>query len=302
MRTVLKWLGFALGAVVLVLVAVLGWASLKFSAKAHSTTTYPLAGFSRHIKGSAARGRYLVTVRMTCVECHGQDLAGGTVIDDPVAGHVHGSNITPFKLKAWSDAEIIRTLRHGVSRDGHPLVIMPSEDYQAMSEPDMADIVAYLRSVPAVERPDLPNSAGPLLKVFWALGKTPQVFGTDMIDHQRPFAPVVKAGVTPAYGKYIFLNTCVGCHRENLQGGPMPGTPPDWAVPANITQDALGSWSEADFIKTLKTGVNPSGAKLRLPMAMILKYTPKFSATELKALWAYIRTVQGTPIKGKTDF
>lgn len=302
MRTVLKVLGFVLGAAVLLLVAVLGWASVKFSAQAHRTTAYPLAGFSQHVKGSAARGKYLVTVRMTCVECHGQDLSGGTVIDDPVAGHVHGSNITPFKLKAWSDAEIIRTLRHGVSKDGHPLLIMPSEDYQSMSEPDMADIVAYLRSVPPVDKPDQPSTAGPLLKVFWALGKTPQVFGIDMIDHQRPFAPVVKAAVTPAFGKYIFMNTCVGCHRENLQGGPMPGTPPDWAVPANITQDALGGWSEADFIKTLKTGVNPSGAKLRLPMAMILKYTPKFSNTELKALWAYIRTVQGTPIKGKTDF
>jgi hypothetical protein len=82
----------------------------------------------------------------------------------------------------------------------------------------------------------------------------------------------------------------------------MPGTPPDWAVPANITQDSLGTWSEKDFVKTLKTGINPSGATLRLPMAKILKYTPKFSDTELKALWAYVKTVQGPGSKTKDGF
>jgi len=303
MRTVLKWLGVAMATVIVLLVLVLGWASMKFSAKAGRTYEYPLVPFSKQVgKGNVQRGKYLVTVRMTCIECHGEDLAGGTVIDDPVAGHVHGRNITPAKLKAWSDAEIVRTLRHGTSRDGHPLLIMPSEDYQSMCEQDMRDIVAYLRTVKAVEKADQPNSAGPLLKMFWALGKTPQVFGMDMIDHNRPWAPKVRESVTPAFGKYIFMNTCVGCHRENLKGGPMPGTPPDWAVPANITQDSLGTWSEADFLKTLKTGVNPSGAKLRLPMAMILKYTPKFSDTELKALWAYVKTVKGSAEKGKDGF
>jgi len=301
MRTFLKWVGVVLGAIVVVVIGVLGWASMKVSMHRNHVYAFPLVAMDAS-KGNAARGKHLVQVRMTCVECHGKDLAGGTVIDDPVAGHIHGSNITPAKLKSWTDGEIARTLRHGVAKDGHPLMIMPSEDYQAMSETDMRDIIAYLRTVPAVERADVPSTAGPLLKVFWALGKTPQVFPVDMVDHARPFAAAVREGVTPAFGKYIFLNTCVGCHRENLKGGPMPGTPPDWAVPANITQDSLGTWSEADFIKTLKSGVNPSGSKLRLPMAMILKYTPEFSTTELRALWAYIRTVKGEPAKGKDDF
>ena len=303
MRTVLKWLGIVLGSVLVLLLGVLGWASLKVSARLSEKRSYPAVVFSKHLpKPSAKRGKHLVEVRMTCVECHGPDLAGGTVVDDPVAGRIHGRNITPAKLKGWTDEEIARTLRHGVSRDGQPLVIMPAEDYQSMSETDMRDIIAYLRTVKAVDKPDMPNTLGPLLKIFWALGKTPQVFPVDMVDHARPFAPAVREGVNAAFGKYVYLNTCAGCHRENLAGGPMPGTPPDWAVPANITQDALGDWNEAGFVKTLRTGVNPSGTKLRAPMTMILKYTDKFTKTEIRALWAYIRTVKGPAGKGKNAF
>jgi len=302
MRTVLKGLGILVGGVIGLVLLVYLFASAKLEAKLHHHYPFPPEPLTLSVaKADVAHGRHLATVRMECIECHGKDLAGGTVIDDPVAGHVHGSNITPFKLKTWTDAEIARTLRHGVAKDGHPLIIMPSEDYQSMSEKDMVDIIAYLRSVPAVDKPDQPSTAGPLLRIFWALGKTPVVFGVDMIDHAKPFAPAVKEAVTEEFGRYIAMNTCVGCHRTDFRGGPMPGTPPDWVVPANITQESLGTWSEADFIKTLKTGVNPGGSTLRMPMAMNIKYTAQWSETEYKAVWKFLKTVKGKPA-GKDGF
>src|SRR5262249_42761105 len=37
-----------------------------------------------------ARGDHLVHGRYVCVECHGQNFGGGTMVDDPMIGTVHG--------------------------------------------------------------------------------------------------------------------------------------------------------------------------------------------------------------------
>src|SRR5688572_20166737 len=40
------------------------------------------------------RGSHLVSARYVCVECHGQDLGGGTMLDAPVIGRFFGPNLT----------------------------------------------------------------------------------------------------------------------------------------------------------------------------------------------------------------
>ena len=295
MRTVLKWLGYALGSVVALVLVIVGWSTLKYDREIASRKSYPPVHLSRPAStGNVAHGKHLVRVRLECVECHGTDLSGNTVVEDPMAGSIHGRNITPFKLKAWTDDEIATVLRHGISRDGHPLIIMPADDYQHMSESDLIDVIAYVRSVPAVNKADVPSRAGPLLRFFWAIGKAPFLVPSGHIDHAKAFDPAVPEKPTKEFGRYIVHNLCAGCHRNDLRGGPMNGAPPDWVAAANITQDALGTWSEADFIRTLKTGVNPSGSKLRLPMSMNIKYTAQWSDTEYKAVWAFLKTVKGS--------
>lgn len=298
MRTVLKGLGYVLLALVAVVGLVVGWSTVRYRMELRHRYVFPSVHLSRPAKtGNLAHGKRLVTIRLECVECHGKDLAGGTVVEDPVAGHVYGANITPAKLKDWTDDEIATVLKHGVARDGHPLVIMPSEDYQNMSEADLIDVIAYLRSVPAVVKADRPSHAGPLLRFFWATGKAPFLLPVGEIDHAKGFAPAVPEAPTEAFGRYMVTNLCIGCHQPSLKGGPMPGAPPDWVPAANITQDSLGTWSEADFIKTLKTGVNPSGSALRMPMKMNIKYTAQWTDVEYKAAWAYLKTVKGAPDK-----
>lgn len=295
MKRILKVIGVLFGVLVLAVAGLVGWGYAGIAGKMKKTYDIPPVKLSRPAStGNVARGRYLTTVRMTCVECHGDDLAGGTVIEDPMAGNLYGRNITPFKLKDWTDGEIARVMKHGLDRNGHALRIMPAEDYQHMSETDMIDIIAYLRTVPAVAKPDRDSNVGPLMAVLISAGQVAQGFPAESVDHDRPFPPPVREAVTVEFGRYIYNNTCVGCHRPDHKGGKIKGTPPDWFPAANLTQDALAGWTEADFIKTLKTGVNPSGSALRNPMTLILKYTPKFSDTELKALWKYLKTVKGT--------
>ena len=54
-------------------------------------------------------------------------------------------------LKDWSDGEIVRAIREGLDRDGRPLLIMPSDAFHHLSDDDVQNLVAYLRSQPAVQ-------------------------------------------------------------------------------------------------------------------------------------------------------
>jgi hypothetical protein len=81
----------------------------------------------------------------------------------------------------------------------------------------------------------------------------------------------------------------MGCHGPEFKGGPIPGGDPNWPPAANLTPDALGGWTEAQFLAALRTGKNPSGAELRPPM--VIRYTAQFTDAELKALWAYLQSL-----------
>ena len=109
------------------------------------------------------RGFYLVTIAH-CMECHsplgpkGRDFTkmggGGFEFKGPFGVSV-SRNITSSKTKglgAWTDAEIKRAITQGVSRDGSKLKPpMGFVFYAKMKPEDLDDIVAYLRTVPAID-------------------------------------------------------------------------------------------------------------------------------------------------------
>lgn len=117
------------------------------------------------LRDRVKRGFYLATIAH-CMECHARRPdgvhdyknwwgKGGYVFKGP-QGAVVTSNITSHKtagIGAWSDAEIRRSLTHGVSRDGRPL--RPPMDrqgfYSRMSAVDLDALVAWVRTIPPLE-------------------------------------------------------------------------------------------------------------------------------------------------------
>jgi mono/diheme cytochrome c family protein len=99
-----------------------------------------------------------------CQSCHGNDLSGSTMAR-PMS-QAYAANLTPDRLTGlgeWADVEIVRALRAGVDNQGQQLCpTMPI--YADMSDVEAWSIVAYLRSVPPVSRPDLPPSMCPPIK------------------------------------------------------------------------------------------------------------------------------------------
>jgi len=298
MKKLLKFLGTLL---LLLVVFALGlYAYASHDTGRAQAKVYEIAAPTFAASGTpeeAERGRNVVAA-MGCKECHKADLGGGVVIDGGPIGVIVAPNISPGAPQApRSLAHFERVVRHAVSADGHPLVFMPSEDYDELSDADVAAMYTYLRGEPAVATVQPPSSIGPLAKVLHLFGRFP-LFPAEIIDHAKASAPKSEPAheVTAEYGRYL-AQVCTGCHRGDLSGGLQmaPGTP----VTANLTPDASGlkGWTEADFLVAMRDGKRPNGTLI--DPFMPWRTFSHMGEVELKALWAYLQTLPPTP-KPKT--
>jgi hypothetical protein len=86
-------------------------------------------------------------------------LSGGTVgFEIPGMGIFWAPNLTPSEtgLGNWTDEEIATAITGGLRPDRRILApAMPWPAYAALSEADVAALVSYLRSLPAIDAPRL---------------------------------------------------------------------------------------------------------------------------------------------------
>jgi len=285
----------ALVAIVLIAVAAVDVVSNGKLNKTYDIPPQALALAVPSDAASVARGRHLAVAIGKCVVCHGADL-GGTVFLDVPPFRVIAPNLTRGDGGAgrtFSDADFVRAIRHGVDPSGRPLLIMPSDDYAHFTNADLADIIAYVKSVAPVDR-QLPNTVvRPLGRFLLAIGKLPDPPAAS-IDHGAPPPADMLPSVSVAYGRYIAqTGGCIGCHGAGLSGGPIPGLPPNAPPAQNITPAGIGAWSDADFIRALRVGKRPDGSTMNrlMPWAE----TSLMTDDELKALLLYLRSVPPRP-------
>ena len=267
--------------------AIAGFAKLNQS----YNTTNPVPNIK--VQGTAeqiARGEKFANF---CANCHGnhgnlplsgQDFTEG---GGPPFGTLFAPNLTPAgDLKNWSDGEIVRAIREGVHKNGRSLVIMPSDIFHNMSDADVQSIVAYLRSTPAVT-PDTPVNN---LNIIGALFVNVVPAQTHQAAITQPIvAP--PAGTTADYGTYLVnVIGCRQCHGPDLAGGVAD---PNGGPPAGPNLTVLvPKWSEAEFMKTIRTGTDPTGKQLN-PDEMPWKNISAFASDDdLKAMFAYLKNLQ----------
>lgn len=287
MKTAIKISALVLAALLVLIGGFVTYAHIHFNSEAAKVYTPPALNIALDVeKADAETGKRIVTVRNGCVDCHGPDLGGHKMIDDPVMGTLHGANITPFKLSEWTDEQIAQAIRFGVGKDGRSLLFMPSYEYERLSREDLASVIAYLRTVPSVERPAPKSTAGPMAKVLLVLNKIPLLLPAKVSKMSAEFDSKPPEGPTPEFGRYLAESACIGCHGPELRGGPIPGGPPDWPPASSLRLGAHG-WSEEDFFETIRTGVSAkSKAQIRAPMPVAL--LQQMTETEVRALWLYL--------------
>lgn len=259
------------------------------------------------IAGAAAetpveRGEYLVTGPGGCGNCHtplgpdgfvaGMELAGRLVEDiDPFTAYA--PNITPGgRIAQWSDAELAKAIREGIRPDGSLIgPPMPFAMYRGLGDEDLGAIVAYLRTVPAVDN-EVPASTYRI--------PLPPAYGPPIESVTAP-----PRGVTVEYGEYLAgpVAHCMECHTPQGPQGFMFDTalgrggfefhgPFGISVSSNITphpQDGIGRWSDDELKAMITQGVRPGGVPMLPPMPY--PFLAETTAEDLDAIVLYLRSL-----------
>ncbi|HZQ21709.1 MAG TPA: c-type cytochrome [Terriglobales bacterium] len=247
-----------------------------------------------------ARGRYLTVGLLGCESCHtpknwtqhgapnlpGMELAGQSLPLAGLPGTVVASNLTldDSGSKGWTDDQIARSIREGIGHDDRTIFpMMPYAEYRQLSDEDLAAVVVYVRSVPAVHNP-LPATKINF-PVNYLVRAAPQPV-TAAVPSPNPADPLDR-------GRYMVKLGC-GCHSA-VNGLPYAGGehlegPWGNVTSANITPDPSGIayYDEATFLRTMRTGY--VGAR-RLNSIMPFGQFQYLTDDDLKAMFAYLRSV-----------
>lgn len=242
---------------------------------------------------SLEHGRYLYLSR-GCAECHGAGGGGREFINDGKGMRAAGPNITPGGVTAsYAVVDWVRTVRQGVKPDGRPVFIMPSEDFNRLTDADLGALVAYVRSLPPLPAHAAVFEIPVPVRALYGFGVITDA--AEKIDHDLPPAQPVPKAVTPAYGASV-ANMCMGCHGAGLSGGRIPGTPPDWPAAANLTPGAgsvMGRYASAEaFVAMLRSGKRPDGSSIQV---MPFESLAVLDDTDARAVYAYLQTVPARP-------
>lgn len=292
MRKWWKFLGMALAVlVVLAAGAVLAGLQLGERKMARKVEVKVQAVALPADAASLERGKYLYASR-GCVDCHGGNGAGRSFVDDGKGLHIKGPNITAGPggvVAAYQPEDWVRAIRHGVAPGGRALLVMPSEDYNRLTDADLGALVAYVKALPpatgtgAVVQLPLPA------RVLYGFGAIQDAAAK--IDHGLPPATTVAEGVNLQHGAYV-ANMCLGCHGPQLTGGRIPGGPPDWPAAANLRPAAgsgMAPYADAEsFIRMFKTGKRPDGSAIQVMPFESLK---EMNDTDLRALHLYLKSL-----------
>ncbi len=277
------------------------------------------------------RGEYLVTIA-GCLDCHSQrqfeffsgpirkgtEGMGGHMFDQNLfvlPGTLYARNITSDTATGignWTDAEVLRAITQGISRNGDSLFpLMPYDNFSKLAKKDLLDIVAYIRTLPPIEN-KIParQLMGPISAFYVAIPNT--------IDQNIAPSPEDKV----AYGKYLVtMASCIHCHtpmnEKGVPGEPFSGgfrftTPAFTVQSANLTSDSatgLGTWTEERFLNKFKTYrektnylFDPKDQNSYMPWSEFAK----MNNDDLSAIFAYLKTlkpvnhlVEKYPLAGK---
>ncbi len=253
------------------------------------------------------RGRYVFAAAGGC-GCHTEKdkpvNSGGRRYDGPF-GTVYSANITPDRqtgIGGWTDEQIITAIRVGRRPNGERLIpVHPYPVFNGMAEEDLRALVAFLRSLPAVNRPTPPKRITvPLFEtVFlpgWLAAFAPR-------ETPPPTAPT--AGL--ARGEYLVraVSHCGECHtprgvtqatdNTRFLGGNQHG-PENSTVP-NITPDRETglTWSEEEIAEYLGTGNKPDGDVAGGLMAEVIEGTAAgykdLSSADRLAIARYLKSI-----------
>ena len=262
------------------------------------------------------RGKYLVHNVAACLACHSQrdwNLfagptqagtagTGGELFDIGI-GQYHARNITPKSLGDWTDGELFRALTSGVNKQGEALFpLMPYDNFGTMDKEDIYAIIAYIKTLPAINE----GTTTPSTSNF------PMNFIINTIPQKPNFQTIPDKKDEVEYGKYLTtMASCKNCHTpqgdkgdyiaELSFAGGMEFPLPTGGVTrsTNITphETGIGTWSKETFIARFKafsdsayTAPKVKAGEFNTPMPWTT-YTG-MTEEDLGAIYTYLQSLK----------
>jgi mono/diheme cytochrome c family protein len=292
MKKVFKWLGIVLGSLVGVMLLAGVMLNLMGSARFNKTYDFPPSEIVLPTDAASIEyGRH--RAQSLCQGCHGEDM-GGIInfFEGGPLGTLDSANLTSGEGgvgATYTTEDYVRAIRHGVNKEGKPIFMAAVVSTAYLSDEDLGAIIAYVKTLPPVDRHTAGNKFTPLAKILFAagaLGKLP----VETVSHDVHVTAPAR-GISVEYGEYM-VNThdCRICHGAELNGGRHADPTIDRISPNLTPGGELSFWSEEQFIKSIREGVTPSGRQLD-PALMPWKDYRYFSDDELQAIWMYLQSL-----------
>jgi len=246
----------------------------------------------------------IVYAAMGCASCHmapdtedRQQLAGGKSFTTDF-GTFYAPNISTdptFGIGGWSDIAIATAILKGTSPDGqHYYPVFPYGSYGKADRQDIADLIAYLRTLPADQTPNKPHAVSFPFSIRASLGGWKALFASP----DWTVSGTLSAEQTRGRELVEALGHCGECHtprnilggmqRDNwLAGAAIPGSK---GRTPNLRAQQL-QWSANDIVAYLKTGLTPDFDSAGGEMVDVIANTRQLPDSDLEAIAAYLLIV-----------
>ncbi len=277
MKTLFRWLGYALAGLLVLALCFIAWvwfASAQILGARHEAATESLAAPTPAQLADAGRQARI----LGCVNCHGEGLRGRMMADVPNVVQLWAPNLNELAARV-SDQQLAQAIRQGIGADGRALFDMPSEVYARLTDQEVAALIAYIRSVPRAGEAVSPLVWGPIGRFALASGgMRPAMAMMEDFRVRQPF----DLGAEHAAGRRLTAIQCAGCHGPDLRGDePIPGLiAPDLTI--------AGAYDLDRFRTLMRTGVAPHGRDLGLMREIALSDTSNYTDEEVAAIHAYL--------------
>lgn len=255
------------------------------------------------VSGNVEAGA-LVFAAAGCASCHTSPaateqngppvLSGGRAFDTEF-GTFYAPNISPYTgsgIGSWTFTEFARAVTLGVSPEGkHYYPAFPYTAYTKMEVGDVADLFAFMATLPASTEPNKPHLVAFPFSQRRAVGMWKRLYMTDSYHLASAPTPELERG------RYLVeaLAHCAECHTSRtalggldplrwMEGAPDPaGT---GRIPA-ITPDKL-DWSETDLVAYFTSGLTPDYDSAGGVMAVVIENLSKLPEADREAIAAYL--------------
>ena len=278
---IVKRVGLALGAIVLLALVIVYGGSEWIIRTSHAV---PLEQVSvPKDAASIAEGGRLAKV-FGCRGCHGANSEGSVWPDPPwFVASVAAPGIAR-RIAPYSDAEVLRLIRHGIKKDGTSLFIMPTVSHRFIADDDALKVIAWLRTLKPTDKDvTQPMRYGPVGRLGLLTGQfQPSVQIGKVAEQHRP------ANI----GRYYYDAVCSECHNINTTK-----LAPDGGKTTPALAEMAGVYTPEAFRTLMRTGLGMSGRDLGLMKMVAQEATSALTDAEIAALQDYLKSGEAAKAK-----